>query len=94
MTREHLIEDLENVIELCRTRATEEDAHRLRLAFAGLSRHVEAEGDAPERVRSCLAESLRVLDRAGSTIDEDTWDYARVCLEAGLEFARGGAIGN
>lgn len=88
MTREHLIEDIENVIELAQNRSTEEDATRLRRAFAGLARHVDAEGGAPERVRSCLAESLRVLDRAGATVDEDTWDYARACLDAALEYAR------
>ena len=90
MTREHLIEDIDNVIELARTRATQEDAERLRRAFAGLARHVEAEGDVPERVRACLAESLRVLDRAGPSVDEDTWDYARTCLEAAREYAATG----
>lgn len=88
MTREHLIEDIQNVIELTESRSTTADAERLRRAFAGLSRHVEAEGDVPERVRSCLAESIRVLDHAGPSVDEDTWDYARACLDAALEFAR------
>lgn len=88
MTREHLIEDIENVIELTRTRSSTADAERLRRAFAGLARHVEAEGQAPERVQGCLAESLRVLARAGATVDEDTWEYARACLDAALEYAR------
>ena len=90
MTREHLIEDIDNVMELSRSRATAADAERLRLAFAGLARHVDAEGDVPERVRACLSESLRVLDRAGATVDEDTWDYARTCLEAAREYAATG----
>lgn len=88
MTREHLIEDIENVIELSRTRSADEDAQRLRRAFAGLARHVEAEGEVPERVRGCLSESIRVLDRAGPTVDDDTWEYARACLDAALEYAR------
>ena len=87
MTREHLIEDLENVIALAKDRAGG-DPRRLRSAFAGLARHVEAEGGAPERVRNCLAESIRVLDRAGESPDDDTWDYARACLEAALDYAR------
>lgn len=88
MTREHLIEDIENVIELTRNRPDAADARHLRSAFSGLARHVESESDVPERVKGCLAESIRVLDRAGPTVDEDTWDYARACLEAALDFAR------
>jgi hypothetical protein len=88
MTREHLIEDIQNVIELARTRSAGEDAERLRRAFTGLSRHVEGESEVPERVRGCLAESIRVLDRAGPAVDEDTWEYARACLDAALEYAR------
>lgn len=86
MTREHLIEDIRNVIELGQRRSDPEDAERLRRAFSGLARHLEAE-HAPERVRGCLDESLRVLDRREGTIDEDTWSYALTCLEAALEFA-------
>lgn len=92
MTREHLIEDIQNVIELARTRSTPEDAARLRRAFNGLSRHLEAEGDVPERVRGCLSESLRVLDRAGANVDDDTWEYARACLDAALEYARTSSV--
>lgn len=88
MTREHLIEDIQNVIELARARASAQDAERLRRAFNGLTRHVEAEGDVPERVRGCLAESMRVLERAGPVVEEDTWEYARACLDAALEYAR------
>lgn len=88
MTREHLIQDIENVIELSSSRASADEAHRLRLAFQGLARHVEAEADVPERVRGCLSESIRVLNRAGSAVDEDTWEYARACLDAALEYAR------
>jgi hypothetical protein len=87
MTREHLIQDLENVITLANQRAAG-DPQQLRRAFAGLARHVEAEGDAPERVRACLAESLRVLERAGGEVDDDSWDYARACLDAALDYAR------
>lgn len=94
MTREHLVEDIQNVIELARTRSTSEDAERLRRAFSGLTRHVETEGDVPERVRGCLSESLRVLDRAGPTVDEDTWEYARACLDAALEYARTSSLAN
>lgn len=92
MTREHLVEDIENVIELARNRAdSADDAVRLRNAFSGLARHVEGEAEVPERVRGCLTESIRVLDRAGDTVDDDTWDYARTCLEAALDFARSSA---
>ena len=87
MTREHLIEDIRNVIDLGRNRSTPEDAERLRRAFAGLDRHLESE-HAPERVRACLDESIRVLDRREGEVDEDTWSYALTCLEAALEFAR------
>lgn len=91
MTREHLVEDIENVIELARTRSSTEDAERLRRAFSGLARHVEAEDPVPERVRGCLSESIRVLERAGPAVDEDTWEYARACLDAALEYARSSA---
>lgn len=86
MTREHLIEDIRNVIELGRNRSSPEDAERLRRAFSGLSRHLESE-HAPERVRACIDESIRVLDRVEGTVDEDTWSYALTCLDAALEFA-------
>ena len=88
MTREHLIEDIQNVIELSLTRSSPEDAERLRRAFSGLSRHVAGEGEVPQRVSGCLAESIRVLDRAGPSVDDDTWEYARACLDAALEYAR------
>jgi hypothetical protein len=88
MTREHLIADIQNVIVLSRDRSGAVEGDRLRAAFDGLVRHVEQEGEAPERVTACLAESVRVLGLAGPTVDDDTWDYARTCLEAALDFAR------
>ena len=93
MTREHLIEDLENVIALARQEPGG-DSRRLGAAFRGLVRHVEAEGAAPERVRNCMAESIRVLERSGDAADPDTWDYARACLEAALDYARASAPTN
>ena len=93
MTREHLIEDIRNVIALGRDRSAPEDAERLRRAFAGLARHLESE-HAPERVRACERERLnlgpghRVLERHEGPVDEDTWSYALSCLEAALEFAQ------
>jgi hypothetical protein len=88
MTREHLIEDIENVLRMARERSGAEQDERVRLAFEGLSRHVHAEHDVPERVESCLEESLRVLRAHDGELDEDRWDYACACLEAALDFAR------
>lgn len=86
MTRDHLIEDIRNVIEMGRNRSTPDDAARLKRAIAGLTKHLEAE-HAPERVRACLDESTRVLSREQGGVNEDTWSYALTCLEAALEFA-------
>jgi hypothetical protein len=85
MTREHLIEDIQNVLQMSREGGSPE---RLRQAFEGLYRHIRAERDAPERVCSCLEESVRVLSLADGPIDEGRWDYARTCLEAALDFVR------
>ena len=87
MTRDHLIEDIRNVIEMGRNRSTPGDAARLQRAIAGLAHHLEAE-HAPERVRGCLDESMRVLSRVHGDANEDTWSYALTCLEAALEFAQ------
>lgn len=91
MNRKHLIEDIRNVIDMGRNRATPDDAARLRHAIVGLSHHLESE-HAPERVRECLAESERVLERVQGDVDEDTWSYALTCLEAALEFAEGSPV--
>lgn len=87
MTRDHLIEDIRNVIEMGRKRSDSEDAARFQRAIAGLTHHLESE-DAPERVRGCLAESERILARVDGEVNEDTWSYALTCLEAALEFAQ------
>ena len=87
MTRDHLIDDIRNVLQMADAPVSAAQAQRIRNAFLGLHRHVQAESDVPERVESCLAESIRVLEQAGSAIDESTWGYARACLEAALEFA-------
>ena len=88
MTREHLTEDIRNVLALAAPPVDPALAGRVRAAFRGLLRHVEAEPGAPERVTSCLAESVRVLEQAEDGQDENAWDYARTCLEAALDFAR------
>jgi hypothetical protein len=88
MTREHLTEDIRNVLSMARPPIDAANAERTRAAFRGLLHHVQAEPDAPERVTGCLAESVRVLESAGDAADEDTWDYARTCLEAALDFAQ------
>jgi hypothetical protein len=89
MTREHLIEDIRNVITLVQeVERSPEDAQRVRRAFQGLCQHIRNEGSAPERVVHCLEESIRVLEEAGESVDGRTWGYARTCLESALEFAR------
>lgn len=88
MTRDHLTEDIRNVLSMARPPVLPAQAPRTRAAFRNLLQHVQAEPDAPERVVGCLEESVRVLDAAGGDPDENTWDYARTCLEAALDFAR------
>lgn len=87
MTRDHLIEDIRNVLQMAHPPVNAKQAQQIRSAFVGLHRHVGTEPDVPERVQSCLAESIRVLEQAGSEVDDSTWDYARTCLESALDFA-------
>jgi hypothetical protein len=92
MTREHLIEDIRNVIGMVEAvERGEEEAEPARLAVQGLHRHITAESDVPERVVHCLRESIRALDAVGPRPDAESWQYARTCLEAALEFAEAGS---
>lgn len=89
MTREHLIEDIRNVMAMVgEVERGGGNAERVRRAFEGLARHAHAEGDVPERVVHCLDESARVLEQAGASVDTRNWQYARTCLEAALQYAQ------
>jgi hypothetical protein len=88
MTREHLVEDIRNVISMVREiEDGDGNEERTRRAVQGLHRHIEAESDVPERVLHCLGESIRSLDRIGAEPDPERWRYTRTCLESALEFA-------
>lgn len=88
MTREHLVEDIRNVIDMVRAiESGEGHPEPARRAVQGLHRHIEGESDVPERVLHCLGESIRSLDRIGTGTDPEPWRYTRTCLESALEFA-------
>jgi hypothetical protein len=92
MTREHLIEDIRNVIAMVDdVEQGRAEAERVRRAFQGLYQHIRNESDVPEQVEHCLGESVRVLEQAGDRVDERTWGYARTCLEAALDFVQEGS---
>ncbi len=88
MTREHLVEDIQNVLALV-DRAAEDPAHgpAARQALQGLLRHVESETDVPATVTGCLREAVNSTQERGDEPESRAWRSARACLQTALEFA-------
>ncbi len=90
MTREHLLEDIQNVLEVV-NRAMADSAHQeeARRALQGLYRHIQNEGGVPATVQGCLSEALSSVQASEGAVEPDSWRSARACLETALEFAQG-----
>lgn len=90
MTREHLVEDIQNVLEVV-NHAEENSSRReeARRALLGLFRHIENESDVPATVQGCLREALSSTQEDSDGADPGAWRSARACLQTALEFARG-----
>ncbi len=90
MTREHLVEDIQNVLEMVK-RAAEDPQHAevASNALRGLYRHFQDEKDVPGPVQGCLREAVRSVEAMPPRAEGETWRSARACLESALEFARG-----
>ncbi len=90
MTREHLVEDIQNVLELV-SRAAEEPERQeeARNALRNLHWHIQNEEEVPGTVEGCLQEAVSSVNRAGNGTDARVWNSARACLETALDFARG-----
>ncbi|CAN5489614.1 hypothetical protein BH24GEM3_BH24GEM3_26860 [soil metagenome] len=89
MTREHLVEDIQNVLEVV-NRAAEDSSHEdeARRALQGLLRHIENEHDVPAPVEGCLREAVSSTQNQAEATDSGAWRSARACLETALEFAQ------
>lgn len=90
MTREHLVEDIKNVLEVVNL-AEEDSARReeARRALLGLVRHIQNESDVPATVQGCLGEAVSSTSEESAGDDPRAWRSARACLQTALEFAQG-----
>ncbi len=90
MTREHLVEDIQNVLEVViRAQADSSHQEEARRALQGIHRHIQNESDVPATVEGCLGEAVATVQANGEGIDPQAWRSARACLETALEFAQG-----
>jgi hypothetical protein len=89
MTREHLTDDIRNVIGMI------EEADRgarspelLRRSLHGLYHHFQGEPDVPPGVERCLSDAVAALEEADGSVDAGKLREAKQCLESALDFAR------
>ncbi len=88
MTREHLVEDIQNVLELINQAAADSTRHQpAHAALQGLYRHIQNAPDVPGTVEGCLREAVSSIGESSDTADPRIWRSARACLETALEFA-------
>ncbi len=90
MTREHLVEDIQNVLEVVGRAEADASRHdEARRALQGLYRHIQNESDVPATVEGCLSEAVSSVQAAREVVEPQAWRSARACLETALEFAQG-----